>query len=386
MTWERRSIQSDSAPSVSSPSVNGSGHEAVLTDQIWACWCEMRPAAQKNIQKVKREEYNRLDQKKNLLKHSHLKWKCDWCVQFRRVSASVWGNVSFFSPVVSTEWRRRVVVLKVRFIHPTNVLNTHTEFPSSPLCRSRSPTNTRNKMYIFEHKLRTFTKRKQVVFVPEPDKTEPVYYHHLDDITHLTSSFLHVQIHSNFNSKNSSLHFGTKTSRRVDFQSLTTAVWAFRTLYCSELQRWSKRIKASICQESNTLSIQKWMLKISTLSEVFITSIWLRSEHHSFKYKQFLNTPESVCLRCVSSRCRLPDWTLPGVWIWCLPPLQPDRFRLSGLLLVSNTVICSTDVCSVAVKTVKLLQRNKTGSREQTVNLPDPFLWSDRTSSEFFDQ
>lgn len=137
---------------------------------------------------------------------------------------------------------------------------THTEFPSSPLCRSRSPTNTRNKMYIFEHKLRTFTKRKQVVFVPEPDKTEPVYYHHLDDITHLTSSFLHVQIHSNFNSKNSSLHFGTKTSRRVDFQSLTTAVWAFRTLYCSELQRWSKRIKASICQESNTLSIQKWMM------------------------------------------------------------------------------------------------------------------------------
>lgn len=139
-----------------------------------------------------------------------LKWKCDWCVQFRRVSASVWGNVSFFSPVVSTEWRRRVVVLKVRFIHPTNVLNTHTEFPSSPLCRSRSPTNTRNKMYIFEHKLRTFTKRKQVVFVPEPDKTEPVYYHHLDDITHLTSSFLHVQIHSNFNSKNSSLYLWNK--------------------------------------------------------------------------------------------------------------------------------------------------------------------------------
>lgn len=76
--WPERgkySVQSDSAPSVSSPSVNGSGHEAVLTDQIWACWCEMRPAAQKNIQKVKREEYNRLDQKKNLLKHSHTEMK-----------------------------------------------------------------------------------------------------------------------------------------------------------------------------------------------------------------------------------------------------------------------------------------------------------------------
>lgn len=138
--------------------------------------------------------------------------------------------------------------------------HTHRISQQPAVSGSRSPTNTRNKMYIFEHKLRTFTKRKQVVFVPEPDKTETVYYHHLDDITHLTSSFLHVQIHSNFNSKNSSLHFGTKTSRRVDFQSLTTAVWAFRTLYCSELQRWSKRIKASICQESNTLSIQKWMM------------------------------------------------------------------------------------------------------------------------------
>uniref|UniRef100_A0A3P8X0P1 Receptor expression-enhancing protein n=1 Tax=Cynoglossus semilaevis TaxID=244447 RepID=A0A3P8X0P1_CYNSE len=35
-----------------------------------------------------------------------------------------------------------------------------------------------------------------------------------------------------------------------------------------------------------------------------------------------------------TSRCCHTDWTLPGVWIWCLTHLQPDWFCLSSLLLV----------------------------------------------------
>ena len=53
---------------------------------------------------------------------------------------------------------------------------------------------------------------------------------------------------------------------------------------------------------------------------------------------------------CLLSRCRLTDRTLPGVWIWCRPPLQPDWFRLPCLLLVSVWVFfIKTQICSLCV-------------------------------------
>lgn len=140
-------------------------HEAVLTDQIWACSCEMRPAAQKDIQKLKCEEYNHATGPEEESVETLMKWKCEWCLQFRRTCSSA-------------QWRRHVVVLMVRFIWKCPVSKVKTG-----VCM-----------------------------------------------------------------------FGTKATRHGPSDTFQTpALWAFRTLYCSDLQQWIKRIKASICQESDKL-------------------------------------------------------------------------------------------------------------------------------------